>query len=664
MTGNRLAGETSPYLLQHKDNPVHWRPWGPEVLADAKETGKPILLSVGYAACHWCHVMAHESFENEDIAALMNEHFVNIKVDREERPDIDAIYMSALHMLGEQGGWPLTMFLTPDGEPFWGGTYFPPEPRYGRPGFPQILTELSRIFREEPEKIENNRAALLQALAARSAKDARATPPADLAERVAGKLLQVMDGENGGIQGAPKFPQTGILTLLWRVHLHTDNDTFAEPVLKALNHMCEGGIYDHLGGGFARYTVDAEWLVPHFEKMLYDNAHFIRHCVWAHSETGSELFRTRIEETISWLSGEMMMPANGFAASLDADSEGEEGKYYVWALEEVTDVLGAKAESFAATYDITAEGNWEGKNIPNLSAFRRDPDRAAREITRHAASRKTLLNRRETRIPPGRDTKVLADWNGYAIRAIAEAGRYFGSESWLGLAGDQFRALMTILFGDKRLAHLFDGDRVSDFGFATDYAAMIAAALALHEATGEADFLSDAERLADMLKRNHFDFESSRGFWMQERDSTDTPVLTWNDLDEANPAATAQILESLSRLALLTDDVEMTGLVDSLAREAAGRILQSRFGQAGFINAADSVLAARKLVIVGNDRATDPLSIWATRHPDPRRTDQFLASGTDNPQFPRAGAYLCAEMKCSPPVGTDGELKALLAEGM
>ena len=362
---NQLASQTSPYLLQHKDNPVHWRPWGPEALAEAKASGKPILLSVGYAACHWCHVMAHESFENAEIAALMNDHFINIKVDREERPDIDAIYMSALHMLGEQGGWPLTMFLTPEGEPFWGGTYFPPEPRYGRPGFPQILQEISRIFREEPQKVDANRTALTKALHARSLKDARGTPPPDLASRVAGKLLQVMDAQNGGIQGAPKFPQTGILTLLWRNYLHTEDEAFAAPVRKALDHMCEGGIYDHLGGGFARYSVDAEWLVPHFEKMLYDNALLLDLLTLVWRTTGDARYAARIEETVTWISREMIAEGGGFAASLDADSEGEEGKFYVWSQAEIDAALGEDAALFKQAYDISPAGNWEGKNIPN-----------------------------------------------------------------------------------------------------------------------------------------------------------------------------------------------------------------------------------------------------------------------------------------------------------
>ena len=664
-TQNRLAASASPYLLQHKDNPVHWQPWDDEALAAARGLDRPILLSIGYAACHWCHVMAHESFEDDEVAELMNRLYVNIKVDREERPDIDQFYMAALTAMGEQGGWPLTMILTPDGKPFFGGTYFPKEPRYGRPGFMDVLEQVDAAYRRRREDIDANALRLQGHLKRQLA--GTAAPGAvsmDMIRNFSAQVTRLYDPQAGGLTGAPKFPNAPFLETLWRAWMRDRDETARERFLETVTAISLGGIYDHVGGGLARYSVDGKWLVPHFEKMLYDNAHFIRHCIWAHAETGSGLFRTRIEETIGWLTREMIMPAGGFAASLDADSEGEEGKYYVWSLDEVTEILGNDAESFAFAYDITARGNWEENNIPNLSALRTDRSRAHSEILRHEANREKLLERRLTRVPPGRDTKILADWNGYAIRAIAEAARYFGSESWLALAMDQFRKLKTVLYGERRLAHVFDGEKASDFGFASDYAAMIAAALALHEATGDADFLSDAQMLADKLLQNHFDFESSRGFWMQERERDDIPMLTWNDLDEANPSATSQILEALSRLALVSDDAEMTGLVDELMRQAAGRILESRFGQAGFFNAADTVLAARKLVVVGKDAASDALWTWATGHPDPRRIDLFLRSETDNPQFSRNGAYLCAEMKCSPPVETDGELKTLLEAGI
>jgi len=665
ITQNRLAASASPYLLQHKDNPVHWQPWDDQSLAAARELDRPILLSIGYAACHWCHVMAHESFEDDEIAALMNRLYVNIKVDREERPDIDQLYMSALSAMGEQGGWPLTMVLTPDGKPFWGGTYFPKEARYGRPGFNDVLIQVEAAWRQRRADIDANAERLQEHLRKELAGSASAVTitPKTISD-FAGKVAGIYDPQAGGINGAPKFPNAPFLETLWRAWMRDGNETACDRFLETVTAIALGGIYDHIGGGLARYSVDGQWLVPHFEKMLYDNAHFIRHCIWAHAQTESDLFRTRIEESIGWLQREMIMPTGGFAASLDADSEGVEGKYYVWSLDELADVLRDEADAFVETYDVSARGNWEGSNIPNLSVFRKERDRAQAEITRHAESRAKLLERRQTRIPPGRDGKVLADWNGYAIRAIAEAARYFGSESWLDLARRQFETLMTAIYNEQRLAHVHDGQKPSDFGFATDYAAMINAALALHEATADPLFLSWARKLAQTLKENHFDFESSRGFWMQEQGRRDTPMLTWNDLDEANPSATSQIIEALSRLALVTEDPELTELVDQVTAQAAGRILQSRFGQAGFVNAADTVLAAQKLVVVGKDMSNDPLWVWASSHPDPRRVDLFLAAGNDHSQFARDGAYLCAQMKCSPPVATGDELEIFVKEGM
>ena len=301
MSENLLARETSPYLLQHKNNPVHWRPWGPAALAEAERTGKPILLSVGYAACHWCHVMAHESFENPAIAAVMNELFVNIKVDREERPDIDQIYMHSLHALGEQGGWPLTMFLTPKGEPIWGGTYFPNQARYGRPAFVDVLREVARVFREEPAKIEQNRSALLNRIADRAHPQGKVVLGSPELDRIAERFLGIFDPGNGGVGGAPKFPQCSVLELMWRAGLRTGDERFFAPITNTLERMSEGGIYDHLGGGFSRYSVDERWLVPHFEKMLYDNAQLLELLALAHTRTGSDLFRRRAIETVGWL---------------------------------------------------------------------------------------------------------------------------------------------------------------------------------------------------------------------------------------------------------------------------------------------------------------------------------------------------------------------------
>ena len=400
MVQNRLSRETSPYLLQHADNPVDWHAWGPEALAMAKAGQKPILLSVGYAACHWCHVMAHECFETPDIAAVMNDLYICIKVDREERPDLDSIYQSALALLGQQGGWPLTMFLTPEGEPFWGGTYFPPTPKFGRPGFPDVLRAIADTYRREPDKVTNNITALRDALGKLAENQRGDAIPPGAYDRIAARLASEVDRLHGGLGGAPKFPQPSIFTLLWRAYRRNGDDSFRAAVTTTLTAMCQGGIYDHLGGGFARYTVDGEWLVPHFEKMLYDNAQLVSllTLVWQH--TREPLYETRVRETIAWLLREMVSEGGGFAATLDADSEGEEGRYYVWSAEEIGRLLGDDAGPFAAAYDVTPDGNWEGKSILNR---RRGVAVDPKDEALLAQSRAILLKERDKRVRPGWD---------------------------------------------------------------------------------------------------------------------------------------------------------------------------------------------------------------------------------------------------------------------
>src|SRR5262245_7985855 len=500
---NRLAHETSPYLLQHQHNPVDWWPWGPAALAEAKRSNKPILLSVGYAACHWCHVMAHESFEDEATAAVMNELFVNIKVDREERPDIDQIYMHALHMLGEQGGWPLTMFLTPDGEPVWGGTYFPKESRYGRPAFTAVCRELARLFREEPDRILKNRDALMARLAAVSRPEHRVTIGVAELDDAAAQLGRMIDPVNGGLRGAPKFPQCTMLENLWRAGLRRGETRFFALVERSLERMCRGGIFDHLGGGFSRYSVDERWLVPHFEKMLYDNAQLLELLALAYRRSGHPLFRTRAEETVGWLRREMVTPAGAFAASLDADSEGEEGKYYVWSLREIDQVLGADdAAFFAANYDVTADGNFEGHNILNEL---KDLPRNITTEPRLAALRSRLHEARETRVRPGLDDKILADWNGLMIAGLVNSGILLKEPSWIALARSAFDFVATNMTRGDRLGHAWRADRLVYPGLASDFAAMVRAALALYEATGEAPYVVHAQKWQAALERHYAD---------------------------------------------------------------------------------------------------------------------------------------------------------------
>ncbi|MDP7343504.1 MAG: thioredoxin domain-containing protein, partial [Alphaproteobacteria bacterium] len=432
MSANLLAEESSPYLQQHRDNPVHWRAWGEAALAEAKGADKPILLSVGYSSCHWCHVMAYESFEHDETAALMNKLFVNIKVDREERPDLDAIYQRAINLMGQQGGWPLTMFLNPDGEPFWGGTYFPREARFGRPGFRDMLKLIHGAYVNEPDNVRKNQANMVEALR----KMADNSPGEDIDEgqiaEIGQALLGEVDPRHGGIGGAPKFPQAPILDILWRNYKRTGSELMRTAVLLSARQMSEGGIYDHLGGGYSRYATDERWLVPHFEKMLYDNAQILELLCQLWQDSKEPLFKQRAIETVDWLLRDMLTGEGAFASALDADSEGEEGRFYVWRESEIDALLGADSQSFKAVYDVMPEGNFEGNNI--LNRLGRRPAGDAFDEAKMKPLRETLLAVRDKRVWPSWDDKVLADWNGLMITALAFAAAVFERPDWLAAA--------------------------------------------------------------------------------------------------------------------------------------------------------------------------------------------------------------------------------------
>ena len=437
MPPNPLAREVSPYLLQHQHNPVDWWAWGDAALAEAQASNRPILLSIGYAACHWCHVMAHESFENPAIAQQMNELFINIKVDREERPDLDAIYQQALALLGQQGGWPLTMFLRPDGKPFWGGTYFPPESRWGRPGFGDVLRMIAETYKNDPDAIGKNVGALDEALRKLAQPQSGDAITPDIIDQVAERLAQEVDLVDGGIKGAPKFPQVPIFRSFWRGWERNGNPHLRDAVLITLRAMCQGGIYDHLGGGFARYSTDGKWLVPHFEKMLYDNAELTGLLTEVWQEAREPLFAARIAETIGWLEREMLAAADesgdrAFAATLDADSEGVEGKFYIWRESEIDRLLGADSALFKRAYDVTPGGNWEQQTILNRRAGTATP--TAQEEETLTLLRGKLLAARSQRVRPGWDDKVLTDWNGMMIASLVQAALAFDRPNWLELA--------------------------------------------------------------------------------------------------------------------------------------------------------------------------------------------------------------------------------------
>ena len=667
MSRNFLAQETSPYLLQHAENPVHWRPWGEEALAAARREKKPILLSVGYAACHWCHVMAHESFEDEGVAAVMNEHFINIKVDREERPDIDAIYMSALHLLGQQGGWPLTMFLTPDGEPFWGGTYFPKEAAYGRPGFTDVLREVARIFHEEPAKVFKNRTALVNALQTQAETARPGEPTPAVLGSVAGKLADIMDPENGGIRGAPKFPQVPLLSLLWRVHLRMGREDLAAHVTRALDHMSEGGLYDHLGGGYARYSVDEFWLAPHFEKMLYDNALLIDLLTLVWQETGKPLYARRIRETVEWLRREMLTDEGAFAASLDADSEGIEGKFYVWSESEIDQLLDpGDATLFKRVYDVGAEGNWEETNILNRLS-RADAPFTEEEEAALEPLKARLFAERDLRVKPGFDDKILADWNGLMIAALTRAGVAFDEPEWIDMAATAFRFVMEVMRpetnGTPRLHHAWREGRLRHLAMADDLANMADAALALAEATGEAAYVTAAESLVAELDAWYAD-AANGGYFFTASDAPALIVRRRTVSDDATPAANGTLPGIFTRLGLMSGKDAYLVKADALIRAFAGELQQNIFPLGSYLASLDTRLRPVQIVLIGSNEETAPLARAAFSVSCPARVLLRVEDAATLPAgHPAHGktaidgkptAYVCAGETCSLPV-TDTE---------
>ncbi len=667
MTSNRLAAATSPYLLQHADNPVHWREWGTEAFAEARAQDKPVLLSVGYAACHWCHVMAHESFEDPDVAAVMNELFVPIKVDREERPDVDQLYMAALHQLGEQGGWPLTMFLTPDGAPFWGGTYFPKEPRWGRPGFVHVLREVARIYREESGNVEQNRQALTARLSAVPEGSQAQLSPA-IIPAVCDRLLRLIDPVNGGLKGAPKFPQAPMLDLIWRAGLMTGETRHFEAVEHTLERICRGGIYDHVGGGFARYAVDERWLVPHFEKMLYDNAQLLDLMTSAWLRDGRELFRVRIEETGAWLLREMRAEGGAFAASFDADSEGEEGRFYVWSLQEIQDLLGSDAGSFAAAYDITASGNFEHRNIPNRldDPFPLDADTEAR----FAHNRAVLFEHRRGRVPPGRDDKILADWNGLTIAALVRAGLALDWPEWIDTARTTFRFICESMAPDGRLGHSYRAGRLVQPGFASDLAAMALAALALAEADPEGDHIHRAAAWLDDLETWHAGPDGS--YRLAAADASDMILRMRSGLDEAVPNPNGLAAAALVRLYHHTGERRFLERADRLFTAFAQDAAANPLGHASLLSALGVRAEGLQVVVIGDqeDERFQQLVSAARTVADTNRSLLALRPDMPLPRLhPAHGktaingaptAYVCRGETCSFPVTDANQLLELL----
>ena len=680
MTANQLAAETSPYLLQHKDNPVHWRAWSPDTLAEARRDDKPILLSIGYSACHWCHVMAHESFEDQAIAALMNELFVNIKVDREERPDLDAIYQTALALTGQQGGWPLTMFLTPAGEPFWGGTYFPATSRFGRPAFPDVLRHIADTYRGQRDKVLGNAKAITEAVNKASRPEASGELTTALLDQAAAAALRMVDPVQGGTLGAPKFLQPSFFKFLWHSYRRTGSAMTREAVTLTLRAMCQGGIYDHLGGGFARYATDDAWLVPHFEKMLYDNALLLDLLTEVWQETRDPLLAERARETVEWVLGDMRVGDGrvgdggdgtfAFASARDADSEGEEGRYYVWTEAEIDACLGDDAAPFKAAYDVGPAGNWEGRTILNRTQNPVAGDADFEALL--ARCRARLLSVRDTRPAPLRDDKALADWNGLMIAALAFAGRVFDQPTWSAAAEAAFAFVRRRMVEDGRLRHSWRQGKLRHAAVLDDYANMSRAALVLYELSGQSDYLDQAVAWVGLADRHYWD-DPGGGYFLAADDTPDLISRAKTALDNATPSGNGTMVEVLARLAYLTGEDGYRRRAEDVVRTFAG-VAQEHLPASPVLLIGYALLeGAVQVAIVGapDEDTTRALVRAVLDVPLPNRVLLQVAPGTALPQgHPAHGkeakggvptAYVCVGPTCGLPVTEAEDLKAQLS---
>lgn len=655
---NQLSIETSPYLRQHAENPVHWQAWGPHIFEQAQKEDKPILLSVGYAACHWCHVMARESFENPDIAKVMNDNFINVKVDREERPDIDHIYQNALALMREHGGWPLTMFLTPEGKPFWGGTYFPAEPRMGMPGFVEVLETIARTYQSGDEKIESNVAALEQGL-----HEINETRPGDTSflddgvmDNVAATIYRLTDTTYGGISGAPKFPNTQLIELLWRSGLNSGNQDYQHAVAISATMMAQGGIYDHVGGGFARYSVDQQWLVPHFEKMLYDNALLISFYtnLWAPTQAG--LYAERIEATINWALREMRGPningAAAFTSSLNADSEGVEGKFYTWDEGAIDALLGAeRAPFFKKIYDVHTKGNWEGVNILHRLNYPEPLDEPSEQQLR--ADLDTLFQARTYRIRPERDDKILADWNGLMIAALAHAGTMMRRHDWLDVAENAFAFITNHMVDNKhRLYHSWKDNQARHAGMLEDYTNMMLAAIRLYAAGRGDDYLNRVHRWANIVESGFKDTVQG-AYYQTVSDSQDVILRAKPVNDAATPTGNGQIAHAFAEMAMIEPDGTWRQRMQDHLTALAGTIQNNILGPTSLLMAIDTWQKSRHITLYG---AVDDPNFNAL-------FDAFVANYIPDlayairPSDDTAKGVYCAGGTCQPPV-TDSETLA------
>ena len=675
---NHLVHETSPYLLQHADNPVDWYPWGEEAFEKARAENKPVLLSIGYSACHWCHVMAHESFEDEAIAQLMNENFVNIKVDREERPDLDQIYMNAVQMMTHHGGWPMTVFLTPDGVPFYGGTYFPPQDRYNMPGFPRILIGVAEAYRDRRDDIRETGTSLVNELRRLSETSTSDQPiERELLDAAYAGIIRNYDSVNGGFGGAPKFPPAMTLEFLLRTTARTGNQEALDIVSQTCKKMANGGIYDQIGGGFHRYSTDSKWLVPHFEKMLYDNALLSRLYLHYYQVSQDPLAKETVEGILDYVLREMTDPAGGFYSTQDADSEGHEGKFFVWDIDEIRNVLGERdAALFCGYYNITESGNFEGKNIPNVTYSVEDIAKehgvSVSELQESLTeSRRKLFELRETRIKPGRDEKILTAWNGLMMASFAEAGVILNRPDYTAAARRNAEFVIFNLRKDGALLRTWK-DGVAKFNaYLEDYAFLIEGLTTLFETTGEFRWLTKALAFSVVMIKEFWD-EEAGGFFFTGTSHENLIVRSKDFFDNATPSGNSVAALVLLKLALLSGNEKYrdiaTATLGAIADQA--RRYPSGFGYA--LSAADFLLSTPKeIAIVGNDPFDiQPLlrEVWRRYLPNKVVAASFgvdviplLENRPLVNDLPTA--YVCVHYACQKPVTDPIELGAQLRLG-
>jgi uncharacterized protein YyaL (SSP411 family) len=683
---NRLADSLSPYLLQHKDNPVDWFPWGDAAFDRARQTDRPIFLSVGYAACHWCHVMEHESFENEQIAAMLNENFVSIKVDREERPDIDQIYMNAVQVMTGRGGWPMSVFLDHDRQPFYAGTYWPPSQRFGMPGFPQILDALADAWKNRRAEVVKHSAEItgaLEKLAVGASAAATAVPDPSVIDDAADKLVAVLDRQHGGFGSAPKFPHATDLAMLLRRGHCSHRQDWIEAAVLTLDRMAGGGIRDHIGGGFARYSVDSQWLVPHFEKMLYDNALLAEVYVRAFQVTGQSRHADVARETLDYLCREMLDESGGFHCSEDADSEGVEGKFYVWTPDEVAEVLGqSRSARFCRIYDITAGGNFEDKNIPHLQ---RSIDDWAVDLSEDASELRRQLREdcqrlreaRNRRVHPGRDDKVLTAWNSLAIRSLAISAAVLDESRYLDVATAAADFILTRMSRpDGRLLHAYRAGQSHLDAYGDDYAYTIEAFIALFEASGDPRWIAQSVRLADLMMA-HFEDSQAGGFYYTADDGEALITRNKDWHDGSLVSGNASAVTALLRLSRLCHRADFQAAAERTLRVAEEVMTDQSAACAALLSGLDTYWNGHQQLVVAVEDweslvAARPQLLGAYR---PAATISWVVGKAADsegivalnqqrdPIDPRCTLYRCQDFQCAAPICGDEAISWLRDEG-